>query len=137
MRQRTVVAPSLLVVFALGCGSADDGLPRVSVEGEVTYEGKPVDSGSVTFLPGKGTTGPSASGAVKQGHYSIPLERGPVVGSYRVTVTMVPTGTVPTGPTKPGLTPENVSAETSQSFTFERTLQERTNRLDFALSAKQ
>jgi hypothetical protein len=49
------------------------------VSGEVTYEGQPVNDGTITFLPADGK-GPSAGGPIKQGKFEVQgLAPGPKV----------------------------------------------------------
>ena len=39
-------------LFALlGCGGAEDDLPRQAISGTVTLDGKPLEAGSITFDP--------------------------------------------------------------------------------------
>jgi hypothetical protein len=65
-RTRMARGWSLVVaaVLAAGCGSA------VTVSGEVTYDGKPVEDGRITFLPADGK-GPSVGGVVTGGRYTV------------------------------------------------------------------
>jgi hypothetical protein len=61
----------LPLIFLLGCGAADN---RFIVTGKVTFDGKPLEDGAITFFPlDKGTT---ASGAIKDGSYSARLFSG-------------------------------------------------------------
>ncbi len=67
---------------------------RAAVEGEVTVDGKPVDFGTITFLPIDPTRDltrdptrmPLASGPIHIGRYTIPAHRGPAVGESRVEI---------------------------------------------------
>jgi len=81
----TLACVALMTV--LGCG--DDGLPRrYSVSGTVTYLGKPVASGTITFHPAD-QKGHSAGGTVTDGKFnlsSLGNEDGAVPGHYKVTV---------------------------------------------------
>jgi hypothetical protein len=67
MRAVVAAAAFLLAVgLTVGCG----GGPRYGeVSGTVTYDGKPVEQGSITFLPADGR-GPDAGGAIKDGQYT-------------------------------------------------------------------
>jgi hypothetical protein len=56
--------PVLLLSLVSGCGG---NFARVS--GEVTYEGKPVEKGTISFLPVDGK-GPSAGAAIVNGRYT-------------------------------------------------------------------
>ncbi len=57
-----VVAAGLVV----GCGG---GVPEAEVSGTISYDGKPIEDGAITFFPtdGKGSTG---GGTIKDGKYS-------------------------------------------------------------------
>ncbi len=68
---------------AVGCGR---GLDRCAVDGSVTFDGQPVDRGTIEFSP-TAADQPSASGAVVQdGEYSIPRRTGLAPGKYRVRI---------------------------------------------------
>jgi hypothetical protein len=72
----------------VGCG--EDGLPkRYPVYGTVTYQGKPVESGTITFTPGDLHHGRSAGGTIKDGNYSLAsleTDDGAMAGHYKVSV---------------------------------------------------
>jgi hypothetical protein len=68
----------------VGCGEA--GGERAEVRGKVTFEGVPVESGSIAFAPIEGTKGPSVGGAIKGGEYHIRRGEGPVSGPHRVMI---------------------------------------------------
>lgn len=54
------------MVFSLaGCGQSTG-----SVEGEVTYDGQPVENGTITFLPADGK-GPQVGGKILNGRYTV------------------------------------------------------------------
>jgi len=69
----------------VGCGSSKySGEKRYPLEGEVTFEGQPVDLGSITFIPaGKGRP---SGGVITDGKYAVPEENGANAGSYRVEI---------------------------------------------------
>lgn len=76
----------LAMLIIAGCGGSS-GPERVSVSGEVSFDGTPIESGSIAFIPDGSTVGPSAGGEIKQGRYSVARESGPVLGAHRVEVT--------------------------------------------------
>jgi ABC-type glycerol-3-phosphate transport system substrate-binding protein len=87
-----VVAAALLAVAALaGCGGG-----HASISGEVTYNGRPLPSGTITFL-GQAGHKRVAAADIHDGKFEIPdLEAGPV----KVTVVTLPPdhgGRPPTG----------------------------------------
>jgi hypothetical protein len=57
------------------------------VWGQVTFDGKPVDTGTIEFTPTEGTTGEANRAEVKAGKYDIPAGVGPSKGTYKVTIT--------------------------------------------------
>jgi hypothetical protein len=59
------VCLAALSLFAGGCS-----LSPASVSGVVTYDGKPVESGEITFTPADGK-GPTAGGKIEAGKYSV------------------------------------------------------------------
>ena len=70
-----------------GCGSGDDdGLYPLS--GAATFNGEPIDLGAITLIPagGGGVSMRNSGGVIKDGKYTIPEERGPNAGTYRVEV---------------------------------------------------
>ena len=73
-----------LLLFLAGCGPADS--KRASVNGRVTFNGKPLADGAITFTPHAGNEGPPAGGTIHDGEYSIGYEKGPVIGKNRVEI---------------------------------------------------
>ena len=78
------LALSLAILGLAGCGSNSPA----AVEGTVTFNGAPIDNGSIGFTPiegakpGEGTVG----GAIHDGKYAIPAESGPKPGKYKVEI---------------------------------------------------
>jgi hypothetical protein len=93
-RTLTVVACLLLIV---GCGK-----PGISVEGHVTWGGKPVEQGSISFAPADGK-GPSLGTPITNGAYSIVRSAGMTVGKKNVEIiAIVKTGRqIEAGPPMP------------------------------------
>lgn len=73
----------LAVLFAAaGCGSEVNTDGRLAINGNITLDGAPVQSGSIRFEPEGGQT---ASGAtIAEGKYEIPADKGLKPGKYRV-----------------------------------------------------
>lgn len=97
MSARQAILFAFVTVLA-GCGG-QDGVPLVTVEGQVTLDGKPLGLMSVRFLPEVGTPGAGAEAVTEEdGSYSLTCvrpgalkaERGITPGSYRVVVTEPP-----------------------------------------------
>jgi len=75
---------ALCIVLAGCSGSKYRGDKQYPLAGEVTYEGQPVDLGSISFMPqGKGR---STGGVIKDGKYTVPEEKGANAGTYRVEI---------------------------------------------------
>jgi major membrane immunogen (membrane-anchored lipoprotein) len=83
-----LVGPALLVMASCG---ADDGLgQRYPVSGTVTYNGKPLERGSISFVAEDAKSNIGASGTIKDGAYTLSTggnDDGAQAGKYKVTVT--------------------------------------------------
>lgn len=85
-RRAAGAALALSLAALVGCGGG--GTKRASVGGTVSYDGKPIDNGSITFVPDGGGDRPKAGGSIRDGKYSIgATEGGPVPGKYKVEIT--------------------------------------------------
>ena len=68
-----------------------DSRKRYRVQGEVTYNGKPLAHGTINFIP-QGDDGRGASGTIQEGAYDLTTLTpgdGAIPGTYRVTVTAI------------------------------------------------
>jgi len=74
----------ILALLASACGSGDP--LGVGVSGTVTYKGKPIKEGLITFIPTVGTQGPKAGANIDEGQYSIPRRGALAPGKYRVEI---------------------------------------------------
>ena len=72
----------LLLFVLVGCSR--DG--RLAASGTVTLDGKPLESGAITFQPAPGSQGNSAGGSIENGHFQIAAEHGLKPGKYFVTI---------------------------------------------------
>lgn len=93
------VALGLLLSGFLGCGSNDE-VQRYRVTGAVTFDGKPVPFGSITFEPdfNAGNSGPQSAAAIVDGKYDTGVKDGLVGGPHVVRITgnnRAPTATQP------------------------------------------
>ncbi|TWT83258.1 hypothetical protein CA13_47230 [Planctomycetes bacterium CA13] len=79
----------LIALAALGCGSSKEPL-RHAVAGIVKVDGQNVKSGSLSFLPARGTVGPAATTVIVDGKYSFHHSNGPYQGSHRVMIGIEP-----------------------------------------------
>jgi hypothetical protein len=84
-----ILAVPVLVVVA-SCGD-DDGLgKRFPVTGTVTYNGKPLERGEISFVPEDAKSNIGASGQITSGSYTLSTggnADGAQVGKYKVTIT--------------------------------------------------
>jgi hypothetical protein len=72
----------LLLAFGCGRGATNCG----SISGEVTLDGKPIEKGSILFMPSDGVKGTIAGGPILNGRYHIDAVKGPAVGLNRVEI---------------------------------------------------
>jgi len=71
----TAVYVGLLAATALvGCGGSQHSMAKV--EGEVKFDGKPIEKGNILFLPSDGK-GPTAGGDIANGRFSVLVAPGP------------------------------------------------------------
>jgi hypothetical protein len=83
MRTTILLLVLLPLLTAFGCGGPDN---RAEVSGTVRLNGQPVASGSISFVPTDGNTGPSSGGVIADGKYSVPQAKGVAVGKNRVSI---------------------------------------------------
>jgi len=70
------------LLLAAGCG----GAPRGAVNGKVTLDGKPVDGGTISFIPETAEQGKPAWTDIVAGEYLLDASSGPAVGPNRVEI---------------------------------------------------
>lgn len=75
---------SLSCVLVSGCGS--DGPQRFSVGGQLTYDGQPVTTGTIGFIPLQASAGEAVAREIVDGRYEFPRYEGPQAGSYKVVI---------------------------------------------------
>ena len=74
----------LIVVVFAGC---DHGPGTISIQGTVTFDGQPVQKGTIQFIPADETPGRATGGKITNGKYAIPKEGGPLAGgTYTVRI---------------------------------------------------
>lgn len=86
---RLVFSFTLLALPVLtGCFGNSDQLPTAEVSGKVTYKGKPLPMGSVTFIPD--TPGKAASGEIQEdGTYVLTTYSkgdGAIIGNHKIMI---------------------------------------------------
>jgi hypothetical protein len=83
--QKTWLVVSAICLLALiGCSRSSG---RQGIEGVVTLDGKPLETGSITFVPQPGTKGPTAGGTISQGRFAVSPAGGTFAGTFRVEIT--------------------------------------------------
>ena len=94
-----------IAVAVAGCGPANR-----RVWGDVSYAGKPVEDGTIEFIPADRTAGPSTGGPIVSGHYDVPAAVGPLPGGvYKVTIrAMAKTGKSSPDPFNPSAKIEQI-----------------------------
>lgn len=73
-----------VALLAGGCGGTGG---RQAIEGAVTFDGKPLEKGQITFVPQTGTAGPTAGAEINGGKFAILPAGGPFAGKFRVEIT--------------------------------------------------
>lgn len=124
----------LLVCLLFGCGAA--GSKTAIVKGTVTFKGKPVPNGTVTFVP---ASGHHATGEIRpDGSYTLTSFRpgdGAVPGTYKVIVVAMQdmTGRLPEDrtPLPPPIVPNKYTSIATTDLTVE--VKEGENQIDLPL----
>lgn len=83
------VVAGLAVAFSVvGCGGGTT-IERADVTGKVTFDGQPLETGSVTFLPTTIGKGVPVTAEIKAGAFSFTGDSGATVGPNRVEITSI------------------------------------------------
>ena len=61
----------ILLSLCLGCGREE-----IHIAGNVTFDGKPLEEGTIEFIPIEGTAGPSTGGSIRAGRYECSKDTG-------------------------------------------------------------
>jgi hypothetical protein len=87
---RRVLSICVLAATAAAAGCSDN--KRVAVEGSITYDGKPIPMGTITFLP-LFEGGIKAGDQIANGHYKLEAPLGLFPGPHKVEIRWAkPTG---------------------------------------------
>jgi len=135
MKRFGVLLTAVGLLCLVGCAKKDTS-GRQSISGKVTFQGAPLDSGSIQFQAEAG--GQQGSGAViTNGEYTVPVRAGLLPGKYKVLISAgnpgqpIPEGQAPgaSGPTvEDRIPPEfnvnrdkfvDVSADKENKFDFD------------------
>jgi hypothetical protein len=98
---KTVVSLALVLMAAslVGCGGRQ-GPERVVVSGTVTFNGKPIPNGKISFLPDQTSNAPMAVALIADGNFVANSHGGVPVGSHKVQIEAYHPIS---GPAKPGV----------------------------------
>jgi len=78
------IVVSATVAASIGCGRS--GPDRVVVTGTVKYNGTPIESGKIRFIPTKGTMAPMSGSVISNGQYRVDAKGGVPVGTHRIEI---------------------------------------------------
>jgi hypothetical protein len=81
-----LLAVAGLLVTWVSTRGLSAGPQRASLEGQVSFDGKPLEDGVIVLVPAGDTKGPTAGGRLSGGRFRIDAAAGPVVGRYRVEI---------------------------------------------------
>jgi hypothetical protein len=116
---RLAMALAISVGILSGCGPKSD---RLAINGTVTLDGAPLDSGSIRFASAPGEKLSSAGALIQEGAYHVPQEKGLLPGTYTVEISSLDTKAPPildraTGmKVAPERIPENYNINTQQTI---------------------
>ena len=102
---------ALTALSALLCLAGCGGSATPSLKGKVTFDGVPIASGNIVFLPEQ-SEGRKAAAAIEDGNYVVPAEEGLLPGKYRVEVSWHK----PTGRKIPSADPGIMMDETKEAI---------------------
>lgn len=107
-----------VAVSLAGCGGEEE--TGNVITGNVTFQGQPLDQGSIEFSPAAGQS--TMSGApITNGTYTIPASAGLAAGKYTVRITSVEGGAVASDE-PPGETPPPVKQRIPAEYNSKSTL---------------
>jgi hypothetical protein len=135
---------SLVLLTSVGCGGSNDPYARVPISGTVKLDGEPLMRGYLVFEPKSGE--PTQSGGmIQDGSFDVPIEKGPVPGTYSVAIFSgaddpatsgpggTPDGSVPAGKLRGERVPRKFNIE---STLVREVTADGENKFDFDLSSK-
>lgn len=77
---------ALAALAVAGCGRDYPGPKRYPISGRVSYDGEPIDMGTISFLPADAGSQCVSGGQILDGVYSVAEGRGANAGAYRVEI---------------------------------------------------
>jgi|APGre2960657423_1045063.scaffolds.fasta_scaffold30691_3 hypothetical protein len=127
-----------LLLLSAGCGEK-----QVQIRGNVTLDGKPIDTGAITFIPNDLSKGQTAGASITLGEFQVVGNNLPPPGLYRVEIRgQKKTGKqIPAGsPSPPGTmveqTIEAVPAKYNYKSELKQELKTGDNKLNFELTSQ-
>jgi hypothetical protein len=87
----------IVCILLILSGCRDKGPERVVVSGKVTYNGKPLPSGMIRFMPTASTNVPMAGAKIKDGQYLLDQQGAVPVGTFKVEIEALRTVAAPPG----------------------------------------
>jgi hypothetical protein len=80
---RILLLLAALLPFAVGCGEKSG---RMAIHGRIQFDGQPMETGTIRFLPIEGAKGTITGGGITNGQYQISQAEGPMPGMHRVEI---------------------------------------------------
>jgi len=95
---------AVVILLFSGCGEPNP-LGRYRLSGSVTFQGKPLDQGLITFEPLDPNKGVGSGALITEGKYDIPTDKGLPAGRYIVRITSTDPSAPPPADAMPGDAP--------------------------------
>lgn len=87
-RQCRLLLCLLAGILVIGCThSGNGGPPRTRVFGKVTFQGKPIPFGVISFIPDPGANLPADGATIRNGQYVVDNNGGIQLGGYQIQIT--------------------------------------------------
>jgi hypothetical protein len=77
---------AVFLVICFVCGCSENGLDKVVLHGKVNFDGKPLPTGQIRFVPMEGTHGPKSGAVIIDGAYVAEGKGGVPLGNHRVEI---------------------------------------------------
>ncbi|MDR1480217.1 MAG: hypothetical protein LBJ00_14875 [Planctomycetaceae bacterium] len=129
------IGKNIIVLSAIAIlivvGGCRKGIERVSIDGTVTFEGKPLDGGYLTIRP---VAGPGTGTAIKSdGTYKISKESGPMAGECEISIERFKTQSITGSDGRESTVSEPTLPEKIQGKPKNFTLKNGNNKIDLDL----
>jgi hypothetical protein len=86
VKERLPIVCVVCLAFAACSQQEYTGAKRYALSGKVSYDGQPIDWGSISFLPKAGSEQRVSGGLITDGKYSVPEAQGANAGMHRVEI---------------------------------------------------